>query len=404
MFHSLQCRMIQSKGRAAPGPGEMQVTRLTDRCNLDPIATPLSSFDSNADESRLFVRSSLARRTLAVHRSRGFDVANGDSVQQDATLLDAKTLSKLGSLQLRVRRVVEGVLTGLHRSPHRGQAVEFAEHKEYAAGDELRDIDWRVYARADKYYVKKYEVETNLRCWLVVDASASMAYGRDGLTKIEYAKTLAASLAWLLVRQQDMVGLVVAGSPSTEPAAAESLMPPPPEAQDSKLPSAVRRSVSPRASAGHLSGLIEVLDDTSAHGATDLAGALDYVAEKARRRAVVLVFSDLFDPSPKAIQALARLRGRRCEVGVFHTLDRDELEFPFEDSTEFLSLEGDARVETSPHQVREGYLAEMKEFLETTRRSLVNSDVEYLLAPTNEPPDKVLLTYLARRRGPQRGG
>lgn len=331
-------------------------------------------------------------------------MANGDSVQQGATLLDAKTLSKLGSLQLRVRRVVEGVLTGLHRSPHRGQAVEFAEHKEYAPGDELRDIDWRVYARADKYYVKKYEVETNLRAWLVIDASASMAYGREALTKLEYAKTLAASLAWLLIRQQDMVGLVVAGAQATEPAAAQSLMPSTDETQDSKLPSGVRRSIPPRASAGHLSGLMEVLDKANAHGATDLAGALDYVAEKARRRAVVLVFSDLFDPSPKALQALARLRGRRCEVSVFQTLDRDELDFPFEDSTEFLSLEGDARVETSPHQIREGYLNEMKLFLDDTRRKLLDSDVEYWLSPTNEPPHKVLLNFLARRRGLQRGG
>lgn len=319
---------------------------------------------------------------------------------RQGTLLDPTTLSKLGSLQLRARRVVEGVLTGLHRSPHRGQAVEFAEHKEYAPGDELRDIDWRVFARADKYYVKKYELETNLRAWLVVDASASMAYGRQGLTKLEYAKTLAASLAWLLVRQQDMAGLVVAGSPASQPPAAGSLAPAGDEARDAKLPASVRRSIPPRASARHLTGLIDVLEHTLPAGETDLAGALDYVAEKAQRRAVVIVFSDLFDPSPKALQALSRLRGRRCEVAVFHTLDRDELEFPFEDATEFLSLEGDARVETSPHTIREGYLDEMKAFIDRTRHTLRDADVEYLLAPTNEAPDKVLTAFLGGRRGP----
>lgn len=323
---------------------------------------------------------------------------------RQGTLLDPSTLSRLGSLQLRARRVVEGVLTGLHRSPHRGQAVEFAEHKEYAPGDELRDIDWRVFARADKYYVKKYELETNLRAWLVVDASASMAYGRQGLTKLEYAKTLAASLAWLLIRQQDMAGLVVAGSPAAQPPAAASLARAGDEPRDAKLPDAVRRSVPPRASARHLNGLVEVLEHTGPAGDTDLAGALDYVAEKAQRRAVVIVFSDLFDPSPKALQALARLRGRKCEVTVFHTLDRDELTFPFEDPTEFLSLEGDARVETSPHNIRDGYLDEMKAFLDRTRHTLRDADVEYLLSPTDEPPDRVLLTFLAGRRAPGRRG
>lgn len=354
----------------------------------------------SGEQAASFVRSLLARRTLAKDlppSAWGFTSRNGVLVQQGASLLDPKTLSRIGPLQLRVRRVVEGVLTGLHRSPHRGQAVEFAEHKEYAPGDELRDLDWRVYARADKYYVKKYEVETNLRAWLVVDASASMGYGDDGMAKLDYAKVLAASLAWLLVRQQDMVGLVVAGAPSETPSAARSVFGGQDDAGDPRLPPSVRRLIPPRASPAQLAALIDVLERSPPSGATDLGGALDFVAEKAGRRALVVMLSDLFDPSPRALEALGRLRGRKCEVSVFHTLHRDELEFPFEDPTEFLSLEGEARVETSPHQIKEGYLAEMHSFLQSTRHALRKADVGYSLVQTDTPPAEVLLKFLAGR-------
>jgi uncharacterized protein (DUF58 family) len=307
-----------------------------------------------------------------------------------ATLLDPKTLSRLATLQLRARRVVEGVLTGLHRSPHQGQAVEFAEHKEYAPGDEIRHVDWRAYARVDKYYVKKYELETNLRAWIVLDASASMAYGRSGVTKLEYGKMLAA-------------GLVVSGAAEQEPAAAADLLADTDEAApDAKLPPGVRRYIPPRASPSHLNGLLDVLDKLQPHGSTDLAGTIDFVAEKAERRALVFVLSDLFDPSPKALQSLAMLRRRRCEVAVFHLLDRDELDFPFDDPTEFLSLEGGARIEANPRGIRDGYLAELQTFLAETRRKLRDADVEYALTPTNEPLDRVLITFLAARAAASR--
>lgn len=317
-----------------------------------------------------------------------------------APLLDPKTLASLATLQLRARRVVEGVLTGLHRSPHQGQAVEFAEHKEYAPGDELRHIDWRVYARADKHYVKRYELETNLRAYVVLDASASMGYGADGLTKLDYAKTLAAALVYLLVRQQDLAGLVVAGAPEPQPSAASSMWPAPAdEPSDQKLPPAVRRYVPPRASPSHQKALIDLLERVPAHGATDLAGALDFVAEKAQRRALVFVISDLFDPSPRALASLAQLRRRRCEVAVFHVLHPDELTFPFDDPTEFLALEGPERVEANPRTIRDGYLEEMQAFLDQTRRKLRNDDVDYTLVPTDAAPDRVLVSFLAARRG-----
>jgi uncharacterized protein (DUF58 family) len=321
---------------------------------------------------------------------------------EQADLLDPKTLSRLSTLQLRARRVVEGVLTGLHRSPHQGQAVEFAEHKEYAPGDEIRHIDWRAYARVDKFYVKKFELETNLRAYIVLDASASMSYGRGAMSKLEYGKTLAATLAFLLVRQQDLAGLVVAGGADGLAAANDVAPAIVDDEPDAKLPSAVRRYVPPRASPTHLNGLLDMLDKLQCHGTTDLAGAIDFVAEKAQRRALVFVISDLFDPSPKALQSLSKLRARRCEVAVFHTLDREEIDFPFEDPTEFLSLEGPERIEANPRSIREGYLEELQKFLVETRRSLRNADVEYTLAPTDQPLDRLLVTFLAARKAAAR--
>lgn len=317
---------------------------------------------------------------------------------QNAPILDPKLLSRLATLQLRARRVVEGVLTGLHRSPLQGQAVEFAEHKEYAPGDDTKHIDWRTYGRVDKYYVKKYELETNLRAFIVLDASASMGYGREGVTKLEYGKTLAGALAFLLNRQQDLAGLVVAGAKDAADVAASSLLAAVDEpAPDAKLPSSIRRYLPPRSSPAHLNGILDTLEKLPAHGATDLAGAIDFVAEKAQRRAVVFVLSDLFDPSPKALASLSNLRRRRCEVVVFHLLDRDELDFPFEDPTEFLSMEGPERIEANPRSIREGYLEEFQKFLGETRRTLRDNDVEYVLAPTDTPADRVLLSFLAAR-------
>jgi len=323
-----------------------------------------------------------------------------------APLLDPKTLASLGHLQLRARRVVEGVLTGLHRSARQGQAVEFAEHKEYAPGDEIRHIDWRVYARADKHYVKKFEVETDLRAWVVVDASASMAYGRDRPSKLEVAKMLAASLAYLFQRQQDRVGLVIAGGDVDAPSAAReaALVTVPDEAPfDGRLPDGLRRYLPPGASQAHLQAFTDTLEKTVARGATSLAPALDFVAEQARRRALVFLVSDLFDPTGESLRALSRLRARKCEVTAFHVLDPDELDFPFEDPTEFVALEGDARVEANPAAVKAGYLQELRAFLADTSRTLRRADVEYALVRTDAPLDGVLLEYAAGRRTPGRG-
>jgi uncharacterized protein (DUF58 family) len=289
-------------------------------------------------------------------------------------LLDPAVLAKLGTLKLRVRAITEGVLTGLHKSPHHGQSVEFAEHKEYTPGDEIRHIDWKAYGKFDKYYVKKYEQETNLRAYLVVDASGSMGYrGEPGrMTKLEYASALAASLAYLLVRQQDAAGLVVVAGQ-------------------------VQSAIPPRAAASHLGAMVDALDGMRAEGSTRLSASVDWVIEHAPRRSSVILFSDLMDPEEKVLRKIAQLGRRKHEVTLFHVLDPAELEFPFDDPTLFLSMEDDRQVEAHGRDVRKGYLEVLAGWLADVKRTAAESDVDYGLCRTDRPLEQVLLPFLARR-------
>lgn len=291
--------------------------------------------------------------------------------------LDPALLARLGPLQVRARKVMEGVLTGLHKSPSHGQSVEFSEHKEYAPGDEVRHIDWRAFAKLDKYYVKRFEMETNLRATLVVDASGSMAYGRGALTKLQYAAVCAGALACLLSRQGDQVSLVVAGDGGQHPG--------------------VRAFFPPGSSPSHVQELLRQLDLAQGSGPTLLPAALDFAAEKAGRRGLLVVLSDLFDESERSVPALKMLRSRRHDVLLLQLHDREELDFPFDDPTRFLSMEDDRAIEAQPRQIRASYLEEMRRFLETTRRELNRADVEVQQIATDAPPDRVLIALLARR-------
>jgi uncharacterized protein (DUF58 family) len=283
-------------------------------------------------------------------------------------------LARLGNLRLRVRAIAEGILTGLHRSPHHGQSVEFAEHKEYTPGDDIRRIDWKAYGKFDKYYVKRFEQETNLRAYLVVDASGSMGYRgkHDGLTKLEVASALAASLAYLLFRQQDAAGLVLVGDQ-------------------------VKGSIPPRAAASHLAPLVEALETAKADGPTRLASAVDWIIERAPRRSSVLLFTDLMDQDEQVLRKIAQLGLRRHDVTVFHVLDPAELEFPFEDPTLFLSMEDAREVEAHPRDVRKGYLEVLGRWLADVKRTAAEADVDYQLCRTDRPLDEMLLPFLARR-------
>ncbi len=290
------------------------------------------------------------------------------------SVLDAATLSRISGVKLRARAVVEGVLSGLHKSPHQGQSVEFAEHKEYAPGDELRHLDWKAFGKFDRYYVKRFEHETNLRAVMVVDGSGSMAYGSGPLTKLDVARTLAGALSYLLVRQQDATGLTVFAGDGLH-------------------------DVPPRANASHLNVVLEALDELGPYGTTNLAAAADHLAEKIPRRAFICVFSDFFDDRADALKRLLALKARRHDLAVFQLVDPLELEFPFEDPTLFLSMEDDRRLEVNPREIRESYLEEFNRFLAETKATCMAADVDYERVRTDEPLDSVLLRFLARRQG-----
>ncbi|MBI3185349.1 MAG: DUF58 domain-containing protein [Myxococcales bacterium] len=272
---------------------------------------------------------------------------------------------------------MEGVLSGLHKSPHQGQSVEFSEHKEYAPGDELRHLDWKAFGKFDKFYIKRFEHETNLRAVMLIDASASMGYSSGGLSKLEVAKVLAGTLAYLLVRQQDAAGLAVTHGSSC-----------------SDLP--------PRSAAGHLTTLLETLEGLSPQGTTDLAAAADHLAEKVTRRSLLCVFSDLFDDRPDGLRRLLQLRARKNDLAVFHLVDPSELSFPFDDPTLFLSMEDERRLEVNPREIKQSYLEELGAFLAESRKACAEADVDYELVRTDEPLDSVLLRFLARRQGRRR--
>ena len=297
--------------------------------------------------------------------------------------LSPALLARLGPLQVRARKVMEGVLTGLHKSPSHGQSVEFSEHKEYAPGDEIRHIDWRAFAKLDKYYVKRFEMETNLRALLVVDGSGSMAYGRGPLKKLEYASICAGALAYLLARQGDQVGLLVAGDPDAD--------------STERLPQGTRSYLPFASSTPHVQNLLRQLEGAAGRGPTTLPDAIDFAAEKAGRRALVIVLSDLFDATARSLPALKMLRSRRHDVLVLQTLDREEMDFPFDDPTRFLSMEDDRQIEAQPRQIRASYLSELRAFLDSTRKELARADVEVEQIVTDLPPDRVLLKLLARR-------
>jgi uncharacterized protein (DUF58 family) len=287
-------------------------------------------------------------------------------------LLDSQTLARLQGVKLRARAVMEGVLSGLHKSPHQGQSVEFAEHKEYAPGDELRHLDWKAYGKFDKYYVKRYEHETNLRAVMVVDASASMGYRSGALSKLECATTLAGALCYLLVRQQDAAGIAL-------------------------MTHGRFQDVPPRASAGHLNVLLDALENAQPHGGTNLLSAADHLAEVLPRRSSVVVLSDFLDENQDALKRILALRQRKNDVAVFHLVDPAELTFPFDDPTLFLDMEGEGRIEVNPREIKESYLEEFGAFLGNVKSACAEADVDYELVRTDERLDEVLLRFLGKR-------
>jgi len=286
--------------------------------------------------------------------------------------LDPAVLARISSLELRARTIVEGFLSGLHRSPLKGFSVEFAEYRQYLPGDDLSTMDWKVYARTDRHYVKKFEEETNLRGYLVLDISASMTYGSGAMTKLEYASSLAASLAYLMNRQRDAAGLVT-------------------------FDDQIRHVTAPSIRPGHLRGLLVTLDRLEAGRQTDAGRPLHQLADAMGKRGLVVLVSDLLDDPARVIDGLKHFRFRGNDVLVFHVLDHAERTFPFERPVRFKDLESDEEVMASPHAVRAQYLASLEALVDTYRRELRLAGIDYTLVDTSEPLDVALLSYLAVR-------
>lgn len=292
----------------------------------------------------------------------------------DRELFQPESLKRIHKLDLRAKYVMEGLLSGMHKSPFFGQSMEFLQHRQYTRGDDLRRIDWKVWGKQDKFYVKQYEDETNLRAVLMVDASESMRYGGrpDAMTKYEYAATLAVSLGYLLLKQQDAVGCV-------------------------RFDDDLRQIVPATSGRGHLNDIIQSLEVGEARKKTDISTILARTAELFPRRGMVILFSDLFVPREGLWSGLKTLRSRGHDVIVFHVLDPDERQFTFHGPTRFDGLEQSGFLRCNPRALREGYLEFFEQYLDEIRTGCAACRVDYNLADTSDPLDATLSRMLLNR-------
>ncbi len=296
----------------------------------------------------------------------------GQTAVAPQSYLDPAALSKFGLNPLLARRVVEGFITGLHRSPFHGVSVEFADHREYVPGDDLKYLDWYLYARTDEYYIKRFEEETNLRCYLLLDHSGSMAFGTAELTKWDYACFLSSCLAYLMLKQQDAVGLSLFGSSPLV-------------------------LVPPRCRQTHLRQLMSTMLQNPPTGTTNMAYSLRAIVRNLQRRGLVVVISDLIDEPEQMLRTLRLLKSHQHDVIVFHIEDPAEIEFPFSGAGLFRDLETGEEMEIDPAAVRKEYLERREEFNQSIRSSLVHAGIDYCPVDTRQPYDKALSAYLQRR-------
>ena len=288
-------------------------------------------------------------------------------------LLDPATLGRVKNLSLVARSVVEGFITGLHRSPYKGFSIEFAEHRKYNTGDNLRQLDWRALGRTDRLYIKQYEEETNLQAQILLDLSGSMSYGRPPtMTKLEYASRLTAVLAYFMMRQQDVVGLTA-------------------------FDTEIRLDMPPRGSPRHFDEMMKHLEAVRPGRGTNLGPILHRLAERFKRRCLVVLISDLYEDSEAVDRALHHFRANRHEVIVFHVLDRAEIVFPFREPTEFVDPETGERLLVDPAYIRDDYCRRIEEFLDRNRRICADCRFDYFLAETSQPLDHLLAHCLEKR-------
>jgi uncharacterized protein (DUF58 family) len=287
--------------------------------------------------------------------------------------LNPRVVTRLANMELRARLVVEGFITGLHRSPYHGFSVEFAEHRQYMPGDAIRFVDWKIYGRTDRYYIKQYEEETNLRSTIVLDTSLSMGYASgEGVSKLEYGASLAAALAYLMIKQQDAVGLACF---------------------DEEL----RSYLPPHTTRAYLRRLLVNLQKARPSGKTGAARSLHQAADRMKRRGLVIVISDLLDDPAGVIGALKHFRHKKNEVIVMHVLDPMERTFAFGSDAVFRDVETAERITTLPWQIQASYRGAMARFLDTYKRECREHAIDYVMMDTATPFDVALTEYLARR-------
>ena len=295
------------------------------------------------------------------------------AARRDLRFLDPAILARLGTMELKTRTVVEGFLSGLHRSPSKGFSVEFAEYRHYLPGDDLSAVDWKAYARSDRPCIKRFEEETNVACHLLLDVSASMGYrGGAAMTKLEYGAVLAGSLAYLMNRQRDATGLMT-------------------------FDDEIRLRMPARARSSHLHAVLLALDRLRPGAASNVARPLNQFARALLKRSLVVLISDLLDDPVPLLRGLKQLRVRGTDVVVFQILDRDEVTFPFRGSSRFRDLESAAEVVADPAAVRAGYLRELDRLTATYTRELAGAGIDYVRLDTSQPLDFALQAYLSRR-------
>ena len=293
-------------------------------------------------------------------------------IKNEQTLLDPSVLASIKDLELRAKVAVEGFLAGLHKSPHRGFSSEFSDYRHYNPGDDMRYVDWKVYARSGKFYIKQFEDETNVRCYILMDCSASMGYGFKTVTKLEFARTLASALAYFISNQQDAVGLITFDHKIQQ-----------------HLPSRYRQ--------GHLMRILRALMETVTGATTDILQPVENLAHSLNRRGLVILISDLLDEKENTVKGLQQLRAKGNDVIVFHVLDDAELTFPFQRIADFEDSETHVTLKAIPQRVRETYLQEVKGFCDYYKEKCRSSGIDYCLLNTSKPLDSALASYLSKR-------
>lgn len=287
--------------------------------------------------------------------------------------LDPSFISKLSSLELKAKLVVEGFMVGLHKSPYHGFSVEFSEHRAYMQGDNLKDVDWKVFGKTEKYFIKQYEEETNLRSYIFLDTSNSMDYSSgNNISKLDYSLTLAAALSYLMIHQQDAVGLTLYAEK-------------------------INKYLPPKSSRAYLQEILKSLAVVNASEKTNTAASLSETAEKIKRRGLVIIISDFFDEISSVLRALKHFSYTKNEVIVFQVLDPMEKTFSFGKDAIFKDLETGDELTTQPFQIQKAYREAMKEFTSTIKTACLNSNIDYNLIETSDPYDKALFRYIQKR-------